>query len=88
MPDNSSPPDDFRYSWESVGKGYLCAFCPPKMHDHAWRAHSEKYGDAYVCPRHLHHIQHGFRGERGAVWLAVRAAKMKSFRERWETLNG
>lgn len=73
----SSPPEDFAYTWESVGAGYLCVFCPAgKIQQHAWRAHSEPYGDVYVCSRHLHHIQSGFRGERHTVWLALRAGKM------------
>lgn len=88
MPDNSSPPDDYTYAWESVGDGYACAFCTSyKPQTHAWRAHSDKYGDVYVCPRHLHHIQTGFRGERHAVWLALRAKKIKRLSQRVEALE-
>lgn len=75
---NATMPADFAYKWESVGAGFLCAFCPAgRQHAHAWRAYSEKYGQAYVCPRHLYHIQNGLGGESRAVWLAVRAANIK-----------
>lgn len=88
LENNATMPSDFAYKWESVGAGFLCAFCPPgKVHAHAWRAYSEKYGHAYVCPRHLYHIQRGLGGEGRAVWLAIRAAKLKSFREQHETLQ-
>lgn len=66
-------PSDFSYQWESVGAGYLCEMCPiTKIHNHLWRAHSEKYGDVYVCPRHLHHMGTMYRGERDVVWLLHR----------------
>lgn len=69
-------PDDFHYTWQSVGAGYLCAFCPPrKVNAHSWRAHSEKYGDVYVCPRHLHYMQTALRGERGMLWVALRSKR-------------
>lgn len=85
---SATMPPDFAYKWEPVGAGFLCAFCPSQVFQkHAWRAYSEKYGQAYVCPRHLYHIQKGFRGEAHAVWLAIRAANMKSFRERHDTLS-
>lgn len=78
---SGSPPDDFTYRWESAGTQYppffQCAFCPAsKDHKHVWRAYSEKYGFVYVCPRHLHHIGTGLRGERHMVWLALRAKTM------------
>lgn len=88
MEDKSTPPDDYSYRWESVGEGWACEFCPTyKIQKHAWRAHSEKYGDVYTCPRHLHHIQTGFRGERHTVWLALRAKKMKRLSARVEALE-
>lgn len=78
MSNSASPPDDYAYTWESVGPGYRCEFCVNRQEQqHAWRAHSQQYGDVYVCPRHRHHIQTGFLGERNAVWLALRARKMR-----------
>lgn len=75
---NATMPADFAYKWEPVGAGFLCAFCPAgRRHAHAWRAYSEKYGEAYVCPQHLLKIQQGFQGEGLAVWLAIRANKIK-----------
>lgn len=85
---DSTIPADFAYKWESVGAGFFCAFCPPGRHPlHAWRAYSEKYGQAYVCPQHLLHLQTGLGGESRGVWLAIRAAKIKSFREQHEMLQ-
>lgn len=88
MSANSNMPEDFSYKWEPVGAGFLCAFCSPGAnHLHLWRAYSEKYGQAYVCPRHLHHIQTGLGGEGRAVWLAIRASGVKRTQERQEMLH-